>query len=169
MFYRRSTNILAPNRNETKTSEVVPESAPSKEIISIWSRRADSGLNRNNLFSTRQIRERYQIVLVSFPKRYRNVCPFVFDITRPEVAQSLGSETAGIYSSRSWCWAWKRGRPAAALGAALTRPGPQWWVFWMCGEAAWRAWLEDCHEQRMTSGNSACNKESLDLQSFILV
>ncbi len=47
----------------------------------IWSRRTDSGPNRNNLFSTRQIRERYQNVLVWFPKRYRNVCPFVFYIT----------------------------------------------------------------------------------------
>jgi hypothetical protein len=58
----------------------ITESAPSKEIMSIWSRRTDSGPNRNTLFSTRQIRERYQNVLVSFPKLYRNVCPFVFDI-----------------------------------------------------------------------------------------
>ncbi len=65
-------------------SEFVPESAPLKEIISIWSRRADSGPNRNNLFSTRQIRERYQNILVSFPKQFRNVCPFVFDITSKE-------------------------------------------------------------------------------------
>jgi hypothetical protein len=53
--------------------------APSKELISTLSRRADSGPNRNNLFSTRQIREQYQNVLVSFLKRYRTVCPFVFD------------------------------------------------------------------------------------------
>jgi hypothetical protein len=79
-FYKRFTNVPTTNRYETKTSEVIPESAPNK-IISIWSRRADSGLNRSNLFSTRQIRERYQNVLDSFPKRYRNVCPFVFDIT----------------------------------------------------------------------------------------
>jgi hypothetical protein len=81
MFHKRSTNVPTSNRNEPKTSEFVPESSPSKEIISIWSGRADSGLNQNNLLSTRQIRERYQTVLVSFPKRYRNVCPFVFDIT----------------------------------------------------------------------------------------
>jgi hypothetical protein len=31
-------------------------------------------------FSIRQIRGRYQIALVSVPKRYQNVCPFVFDI-----------------------------------------------------------------------------------------
>ncbi len=42
---------------------------------------AGFGPNRNNLFSIRQIRKRYQNVLVLFPKRYRNVCPFDFDIT----------------------------------------------------------------------------------------
>ena len=67
--------------NETKTSEFVLKSGPSKEHISIYSRRADSGPNKNNLFSTRQIRERFQNVLVSFSKRYRNVSPSVFDIT----------------------------------------------------------------------------------------
>jgi hypothetical protein len=83
-FHKRSTNVPTANRNETKTSEFVPESAPSKEHISIWSRRADSGPNRNNLFSTRQIQEHYQIVLVSFPKPYQNICPFLFDISREE-------------------------------------------------------------------------------------
>ncbi len=77
-------------------SEFVPESAPSKDIISIWSRRAGSGPNRNNLFSKRQIRERYQNVLVSFPNRYLNVCPFVFDITTSNTLNSEGrwNETA---------------------------------------------------------------------------
>jgi hypothetical protein len=51
--------------------------------------RAESGPNRNNLFSTRQIRERYQNVLVSFRKRYQNVCPPVFDITPPMSSQLL--------------------------------------------------------------------------------
>ncbi len=41
-FHKRSTNVPTSNRNKTKTSEFVPESALSKEIISIWSRRADS-------------------------------------------------------------------------------------------------------------------------------
>jgi hypothetical protein len=40
-FYKRSTNIPTANRNENKMSEFVSESALSKEIISIWSRRAD--------------------------------------------------------------------------------------------------------------------------------
>jgi hypothetical protein len=31
-------------------SEFIPESAPLKKIISIWSKRAGSGSNRNNLF-----------------------------------------------------------------------------------------------------------------------
>ncbi len=78
-FHKHSTNVPTSNRNETK--KFAPKSAPSKEHISIWSRRADSRPNQNNLFSTRQIRERYQNVLDSFPKRYRNVCLFVFDIT----------------------------------------------------------------------------------------
>ncbi len=52
-----STNVPTSNRNETVTSEFVPESALTKEIISIWSWRADSGPNQNNLFSTIQIRE----------------------------------------------------------------------------------------------------------------
>ncbi len=38
----------------------------SKEILYILSRRADSGPNQKNLSSIRQIRERYQKVLVSF-------------------------------------------------------------------------------------------------------
>ncbi len=98
-FHKHSTNVPTSNRNETNTSELVPESAPS---LSIWSRRADSGPNGNNPFSRRQIRERYlfwyrfylndilyrllssdvqyQNVFVSFPKRYQNVCPFVFNI-----------------------------------------------------------------------------------------
>ncbi len=42
------------------TIEFVPEFFISKEILSIWPRRADSGPNRNNLFSVIQIRERYQ-------------------------------------------------------------------------------------------------------------
>jgi hypothetical protein len=41
-----------------------PEFVLFQEIISIWSRRADSGPNRNNLFSIRQIRQRYRNVLV---------------------------------------------------------------------------------------------------------
>jgi hypothetical protein len=41
----------------TKTFEFVPEFVLSKKIISVWSRRADSGPNRNNLFLIRQIRE----------------------------------------------------------------------------------------------------------------
>jgi hypothetical protein len=79
---KRSTNVPTSNRNETIPSEFVPESAPSKQIISIRSRRTDFGPNRNNLLSKRQIQERYQNILVSFPKQYRNVCPFVFDITK---------------------------------------------------------------------------------------
>jgi hypothetical protein len=88
-FHKRSTNVPTSNRNETKTSEFAPESAPSIEHISIWSRRADSGPNQNNLFTTRQIQKQYQNVLVSFPKRYRNLCPFVFDNTSQDVLQKL--------------------------------------------------------------------------------
>jgi hypothetical protein len=58
-----------------KTIEFFSEFVLSKEILSIWPRSADSGPNRNNLFSIREN------VLVSFPKLYRNVCPLVFDIT----------------------------------------------------------------------------------------
>jgi hypothetical protein len=78
-------------------SEFVPESATSKEIISIWSRRAYSGPNRNNLLSTRQIWERYQNVLVSFPNGYRNVCPFVFDITNLDSAATPGLTSIDLY------------------------------------------------------------------------
>ncbi len=45
-----------------------------------------TGPNRNNQFSIRQIWERYQNVLV-FQKRYSNVCPFVFEITRVYIVQ----------------------------------------------------------------------------------
>ncbi len=50
------------------TIEFVPGFVLSKEILSVWPRRADSGPNRNNLFSIREIRERYLNVLVSFLK-----------------------------------------------------------------------------------------------------
>jgi hypothetical protein len=66
-----------------KTIELFPKFVFSKEILSIWPSRADSGQNRNSLFLIREIRERYQNVLVSFPKRYRNVCPFVFTSSDP--------------------------------------------------------------------------------------
>ncbi len=64
-----------------KTIEFFPVFALSKEILSIGPKKADSEQNLNNLFSRREIWERYQNVLVSFPKLYRNVCPFVFDTT----------------------------------------------------------------------------------------
>jgi hypothetical protein len=71
-FQKLSTKVPISNRNETKTFEFVHEFVLSKQG-------ADSGPKRNNLFSMRQIRGQYQNVLVSFPKRYRNICPFVFD------------------------------------------------------------------------------------------
>ncbi len=84
---KRSNNVPQTFRyligmNKKRLSSLFfPEFVLSKEILSIWPRRADSGQNRNDLFSISEIWERYQNVLVSFPKRYRNVCPFVFDIT----------------------------------------------------------------------------------------
>ncbi len=57
-FHKRSTNV-------TKTFEFIPEFVLSKEIISFWSRTAYSEPNRNNLFSVRQIQDRYQNILVS--------------------------------------------------------------------------------------------------------
>lgn len=51
-------------RMRQKTLEFVPEFLLSKDIISIRSRRAGSGPTRNNLFSIRKNRERYQNVLV---------------------------------------------------------------------------------------------------------
>jgi hypothetical protein len=66
---------------QQKTIEFVPKFVLSIEIIFIWSRRSDSGPNQNNLLSIREIPERYQNILVSIPKLYRNVCPFFFDIT----------------------------------------------------------------------------------------
>jgi hypothetical protein len=58
----RATNVSTSNMNETKTSEFVNESTPSKDIMSICSRRADSGPNRNNLFwnDTKTFRFRFQ-------------------------------------------------------------------------------------------------------------
>ncbi len=76
-FQKRSKNVPISNRKK-KTIQFVPQFVLSKEISSIWSRRADSGPNRNNLFSIREIRERYKKVLVLLPKRYWNFCPFVF-------------------------------------------------------------------------------------------
>jgi hypothetical protein len=57
-FHKHSTNVPTSNRNETKTSDLVPESAPSKEHI-LFGPGEHSGPNGNNLFSRRQIRERY--------------------------------------------------------------------------------------------------------------
>jgi hypothetical protein len=65
-FQQRSSNVPISNRNETEKFEFIPEFVLLKEFISIWFMKAYSGPNRNNLFSIRQIRECYQIVLVSF-------------------------------------------------------------------------------------------------------
>jgi hypothetical protein len=75
--------------NETKSLSFIPKSAPLKEIMSIWSRRTDSGPNRNNLFSTRQICECYKNVLVSFPKQYQNVCLSLLTLLRHSVAWEI--------------------------------------------------------------------------------
>jgi hypothetical protein len=73
-LHRRSTIVPTSNRNQTKTSEFLPESAPLKEIISIWSRRADSEPNRNNLFSTRQIRDHYFCTADAELQRKSHLC-----------------------------------------------------------------------------------------------
>ncbi len=93
-FHKRSANF----RNLTGTSEFVTQSASLKEIISIWSRGADSGPNLKNLFSTRQIRERYQNVLVSLPKQFRNVCPFVLTL----LPKTFGLKYRWQYSKTFW-------------------------------------------------------------------
>ncbi len=67
--------------DETITSELVPESAPSKEIISIRSRRTDFGQSKQS-FLNKTNSGTIPNILVSFPKQHRNVCPFVFDITK---------------------------------------------------------------------------------------
>ncbi len=41
----------------------------------------ESRFQTKSVFFNKSNRERYPNVLVSFPERYRNVCPFVFDIT----------------------------------------------------------------------------------------
>jgi hypothetical protein len=63
-FHKRSTNVPMSNRNETKKRL-------SRSRICVIERDPiylvqNSGQNRNNLFSIREIRERYQNVLVSF-------------------------------------------------------------------------------------------------------
>ncbi len=53
-FHKRSANVPTSNRNESKTSEFVPQSAPSKEIIGrfdpnrFWTKSKQSVLNKTN-------------------------------------------------------------------------------------------------------------------------
>jgi hypothetical protein len=66
----------------------------------------NSGQNQNSLFSTRQIRERFPNLLVSFSKRYRNVSPFVFDLTTPRILtmpwrRTRASPYTTLFSRRS--------------------------------------------------------------------
>ncbi len=79
-FHKRSTNVPTSSKNETKTSEFVPETAPSKEHISIQSRTADSGPNRNNLPQ----QDEFGNDTKTFWYRLQNDCPFVFDIARED-------------------------------------------------------------------------------------
>ncbi len=77
-FQKRSTNVPQTFLRylievKQKTIEFFPEFVLSKEIPSILPRRADSGQNWSNLFSTREIWERYQNVLVSFRFLLRRV------------------------------------------------------------------------------------------------
>ncbi len=48
----RTSNVktVKDKRSTSVPQTFIPESAPSKEIMFIWSRRTDSGPNRNNLF-----------------------------------------------------------------------------------------------------------------------
>jgi hypothetical protein len=108
-----------------KTTEFVPKVVLSKEILSIWYRRADSGPNRNNLFSIREIREQYQNVLVLFPKQYRNVCPFVLTLLLPGTKlwmpyikrdETENNTLANFYTGQSLGRAgivpWRQGEPS---------------------------------------------------------
>jgi hypothetical protein len=61
-FQQRSTNVPEWNRNVWVRSRI----CLIERVHFYWSMRAYSGPNRNNLFWIRQIRERYQNVLVSF-------------------------------------------------------------------------------------------------------
>jgi hypothetical protein len=61
-----------------KTIDFFPKVVLSKEILSIWPRRADSGQNLNNLFSIREIWQ--------FSKQYRNVYSSFLTLLVPVVA-----------------------------------------------------------------------------------
>ncbi len=98
------TFCMISNKYETKNNQVLPEFVLSKEILSIWLRRADSRPNRNNLFSMRNlgtIPKNFGFVSKTILKRlsfrfwhcyrllqrkltplsvYQYICPFVFDI-----------------------------------------------------------------------------------------
>ncbi len=63
-FYKRSTNVQISNRNETKNDRVLSRICLIQRSV----------FNMRNLGTM-------QKCFVSFPKRYRIVCPFVFDIT----------------------------------------------------------------------------------------
>ncbi len=82
---KRSTNVPQTSRhlteNETITSEFVLKSGPSKEHISIKSRRADSGPIKTICSLQDKFGNDFKTFLVSFSKRYRNISPSVFDIT----------------------------------------------------------------------------------------
>ncbi len=75
---KRSTNVPISNGNETKKHWVLYRICLIERDPFYIAHESRFGPNRNNLFSIREIRERHQNVLVSFPKRYRNFCPSVF-------------------------------------------------------------------------------------------
>ncbi len=98
--------------------------------MSIWSKRTDTGPNRNNLFSIRQIRERYQNILVSFPTRYRKVCLFIFDITRQPLPEQINSPLKTKLLHRV---PQPSTRARSKLGKMPTRTGNLHTVFRLCG------------------------------------
>jgi hypothetical protein len=70
-FHKRSTNVpdIYSNRNENKTFKFVPRFVLSKEIISVRSRRVDSGPNRNNKTNSGTIPKRFRFVSKTISER----------------------------------------------------------------------------------------------------
>ncbi len=107
-FHKRYANVPVSNRNKIKTFELVPKFVLSKGItFTVFGPGEQIPVsNRNNLFSIRQSRERYQKVLASFQN---DIGTFVLSLLTCAHFQG--------WPSPSWCSSSWPSSPSSSSGS----------------------------------------------------
>ncbi len=110
--------------------EFFPEFVLSKEILSIWPRRADSGQNRNNLFTIREIWERYQTFWFRFQNETFVLQFWHYYIQHINVSDSLEVAHSRLLTFNSGHTVLCKAESCFTIGI---------WFLWLtwCGWCAW--------------------------------